>query len=74
MGYIPWGGKKSDMTKQLTLTQICIHTCVYDTYIMYGKFLFPSSSGVENLPANAGDVGLIPRMGRSPGEGNGYPL
>ena len=22
----------------------------------------------------AGDVGLIPRSGRSPGEGNGYPL
>ena len=26
---------------------------------------------VENLPANAGDVGLIPRLGRAPGEGNG---
>ena len=23
---------------------------------------------------NAGDVGLIPGLGRSPGEGNGYPL
>ena len=23
---------------------------------------------------NAGDLGLIPRWGRSPGEGNGYPL
>ena len=32
---------------------------------------------VKNLPANAGDsrdVGLIPESGRSPGEGNGYPL
>ena len=27
---------------------------------------------VKNLPA--GDLGLIPRSGRSPGEGNGYPL
>ena len=26
---------------------------------------------VKNLPANAGDVGLIPGSGRSPGEGNG---
>ena len=26
---------------------------------------------VKNLPANAGDVGLIPGLGRSPGEGNG---
>ena len=32
---------------------------------------------VKNLPANAGDVrdvGWIPGSGRSPGEGNGYPL
>ena len=32
---------------------------------------------VENMPANAGDIrneGLIPGMGRSPGEGNGNPL
>ena len=27
-----------------------------------------------NLPANAGDVSSIPRLGRSPGEGNGNPL
>ena len=32
---------------------------------------------VKNLPANAGDVrevGLIPGLGRSPGEDNGNPL
>ena len=29
---------------------------------------------VKNLPANAGDMGWIPGSGRSPGEGNGYPL
>ena len=32
---------------------------------------------VKNLPANAGDVrdmGLIPRLGRSPGGGLGNPL
>ena len=29
---------------------------------------------VNNLPANAGDMGLIPGSGRSPGEGNDYPL
>ena len=26
---------------------------------------------VKNLPASAGDAGLIPGMGKSPGEGNG---
>ena len=32
---------------------------------------------VKNLPANAGDarnMGLIPGLGRSPGEGNGSPV
>ena len=29
---------------------------------------------VKNLPANAGDEGLIPGLGRSPGEGNGTLL
>ena len=29
---------------------------------------------VKNLPANGGDVGSIPGLGRSPGEGNGNPL
>ena len=31
---------------------------------------FPGGSVVKNSPANAGDVGLIPGSGRSPGEGN----
>ena len=29
---------------------------------------------VKNPPANAGDVGLILGLGRSPGEGNGNPF
>ena len=29
---------------------------------------------VMNLPANKGNVGSIPRSGRSPGEGNGNSL
>ena len=29
---------------------------------------------VKNSSANAGDVGLIPGLERSPGEGNGKPL
>ena len=35
---------------------------------------FPCGAVVKNLPANAGDMGLIPGLGRSPGEGNGNPL
>ena len=35
---------------------------------------FPDDSLVKNLPANAGDMGWILELGRSPGEGNGNPL
>ena len=35
---------------------------------------FLGCSVVKNLPANTGDVGLIPGLGRSPGEGNGNPF
>ena len=35
---------------------------------------FPVISVVKSPPADAGDVGSVPRLGRSPGEGNGNPL
>ena len=34
----------------------------------------PGGLVVKNPPVNIGDVGSIPRLGRSPGEGNGNPL
>ena len=35
---------------------------------------FPGDSVVKNLPANAGDMGLSPGLGRYPGERHGNPL
>ena len=35
---------------------------------------FPHVSVVKNPSANAGDLGLIPELGRSPREGKGNPL
>ena len=35
---------------------------------------FPCSSPGEESVCNPGDLGLILRLGRSPGEGKGYPL
>ena len=42
-----------------------ILTCIGD---------FPCGSVVKNLPANAGNIGPIPGLERSPGDGNGNPL
>ena len=33
-----------------------------------------AQSVVKNVPANAGDMGLIPEWGRSSGEENGNPI
>ena len=38
------------------------------------SILFPDSSVDKESPCNVGDLGLIPGLGRSPGEGKGYPL
>ena len=35
---------------------------------------FLGGSAVKNVPANARDMGSIPGLRRSPGEGNGNPL
>ena len=34
---------------------------------------FPSGSGSKESACNPGYLGSIPELGRSPGEGNGYP-
>ena len=35
---------------------------------------FPGGSNDKESSCNAGDLGSIPGLGRSPGEENGYPL
>ena len=35
---------------------------------------FPGSSAGKESACNTGNLGLIPGLGRSPGEGNGNPL
>ena len=35
---------------------------------------FPGGSDSKEPACNEGDPGLTPGLGRSPGEGNGYPL
>ena len=51
------------MTKQLSLS-----------YSLKGMQGFPGGSDSKDSACNAGDVGLIPWLGKCPGEGNAYPL
>ena len=60
--------QEKDQTEDLDLTTIC--------YLggASGKEAFPGGSEGKASACNAGDLGLIPESGRSPGEGNGNPL
>ena len=42
--------------------------------IFISKLGFPGDSDGKESACNVGDLGLIPGLGRSPGEGKGYPL
>ena len=42
--------------------------------ILYMRQGFPGGSDGEESACNAGNLGLIPGLRKSPGEGNGYPF
>ena len=61
-------------------TFIYIYICIYTSYKIY-LFIciftyvgFPDNSVGKQSACNAGDPRWIPGLGRSPGEGIGYPL
>ena len=47
---------------------------IYVSVCVCSWFDFPGGAVAKNLPANAGDAGLIPGLERIPGEGNENPL
>ena len=51
---------------------ICIYACIYVCIYVYMGF--SGGSDAKESACNAGDLGSIPGLGRSPGEGNGTPL
>ena len=53
---------------------ICFTGTVWEGIFIYLFFDFPGGSDGKASVYNAGDLGLIPGIGRSPGEGNGNPL
>ena len=59
------------------ILKICLIITIVHSFLkkiyMYMKG-FPGSSAGKESAYKAGDPGLIPRLGGSPGEGIGYPL
>ena len=61
------------------LSLLTHYTYVHTQDLAYNRALyihldFPDGSVLKNLPAKAGDAGLIPGSGRPPGGGNGNSL
>ena len=57
----------ASLQKQILRQGLCTNlACLINRYLC-------CSDGKESV-CNAGDLGLIPGLGRSPGEGNGNPL
>ena len=48
-----------------------LYICVVVAVVLMG---FPGGSAGKESACNAGDLVSIPGLGRSPGEGKGYPL
>ena len=71
-GYSPRGCKESDMTEHPHTH--CPHVCRPIYLSAYMCVWFPRWLSGKQSTCNAGDPGSIPRLGRSPGEGNGNPL
>ena len=71
--YSPWGLKELDTTERLS--PVTIFWVVSSFIWLRIKLLgFPCDSVGKESSCNVGDLGLIPGLGRSPGEGKGYPL
>ena len=64
--YCPWEGTRGPWL------------CLMAKVLLFGLFdCFQASlidSAGKESTCNAGDLGSVPGLGRSPGEGNGYPL
>ena len=62
------------MEGELTCSEYCYVLGDFFLIHLSSNLGFPYSSVGKESACNAGDPGLIPRLGRSPGEGNGNPL
>ena len=60
--------------KNVCLDTVLVFNQVVFFVVKLYEFLYPDSSVGTESACNAGDPGLISGLGRSPGEGIGYPM
>ena len=64
----PW------LNRRLILSAVVVLITSSFMYQLIKPWGFLGGTVVKNLPANAGDMDSIPKLGRSPGGGNGNSL
>ena len=76
----------SDLTQKVPPAYICLlplrasypintlKSTFFLAFVSQRTWNFPGGSGGKESACNAGDLGLIPGLGRASGEGKGYPL
>ena len=67
------GGGRQSIASMDFLFMMCIDF-VYGNRFFKAILDFPSGSAEKESTRSVGDQGLIPWLGRSPGEGKGYPF
>ena len=76
LGYSSWGHKESDTTEQLSTH--AAHGSAEAVWLVSERFFsskgLPCGSAGKESACDVGRPGSIPGLGKSPGEGRGYPL
>ena len=67
-------GRSQFLLMEEIISTMMINTCYSDNLNDCLAQGFPGGSVGKESACNAGDLGSIPGLERSPGEGNGYPL
>ena len=65
-------GTLQDSIKLLNVYFVKVYLDIFN--ILHNEFGFPCGSGGKESTCNEGDLGSIPGLGRSPGDGKGYPF
>ena len=72
--FSPWHHKELDTAEHAHTILLCLEVPRFINSFTYWRTGFPHSSVGKESVCNAGDLGLIAQLRRSPGEGNGNPL
>ena len=74
-GWVRTEGRFQEVERKMVSIGVQWFICLFYFELFYEYFMgFPCDSAGKESACNVGDLGSIPGLGKSPGEGKGYPL